>query len=390
MDKFVERDFPRLLELLYDAALDARLWPAFLDRLAASFGDACGIVRIMDNGCAPTFHTYGSDPEYQKSYADYYRTVNPYSEEALSEMPLGRVAFASQLVEAESVEQSEFFNDWMKPQGISPHHFGVAFRKDEAGSAILSVAPHESVFAKDRKRFAKQLTLLTPHLIRAAQIAQLAAAQAWNADVLRSSLNEFDTAALLVSASGTVLLANAEAEGLLRRERLLAVDRAGQLRAQRPADDATFQAALVAATQISDASARGPLRLKSASTGSAFLAWLVPHRSSSAANASLGSPFLSADFRLPCAFLFVRPVLSGAFIPVEAIQAAFGLSAAEARLLGALASGLSLSDYAKNTGSSRNTVRNQLATIFDKTGTSRQAELVALTLRTLGPFSSKR
>lgn len=385
MDKFVERDFPKLLELLYDAALDATLWPAFLDRLAASFGDARGIVRIIDRDNAPAFLTYGSDPDYQKSYADYYGSVNPYSEAALLEMPLGRVAFASELIGAETVEKTEFFNDWMRPQGISPHHCGVAFRKDESGSAILSVAPHESVFAKDRKRYAEQLALLTPHLIRAAQIAQLSAAKAWNADVLRGSLNEFNTAALLVSASGKMLIANSKAEELMRRERLLAIDRAGQLRAHKPSDDALLQAALVAATRIVDASAHGPLRLTSA-TGSPFLAWLVPHRSQAALGAA-ASPFLGPQHAPQCAFLFIRPMLSATFIPADAIQAAFGLSAAEARLLSALAAGLSVTEYARNSGTSRHTVRNQLGTIFDKTGTSRQAELVALTLRTLGPLS---
>lgn len=389
MDKFVERDFPKLLQLLYDAALDARAWPAFLDEIAVTFGDARGIVRLIDNG-APTYHTYGSDPDYHRSYAEYYCTVNPYSEETLAELPLGQVAFASELFDAETVEKGEFFNDWMKPQGISPHHFGVAFRKDETGTAILSIAPHESIFIKDRKRYAQQLALLTPHLIRAAQIAQLSASQAWNAELLQSSLNEFNASALLVSSSGKVLNANAKAEDMMRRERLLAVDRSGQLRASRPADDAAFQAALIAATRTGNPAARGPLRLTSSSTGHVFLAWLVPHRQRTANSTAPASPFLGPQHRPQCAFLFIRPTLAAALVPAEAIQAAFGLSVAEARLLGALAAGQSITDYAKGTGASRNTVRNQLSTVFAKTGTSRQAELVALTLRTLGPVSNRQ
>lgn len=67
----------------------------------------------------------------------------------------------------------------------------------------------------------------------------------------------------------------------------------------------------------------------------------------------------------------------------EALMTGFSLSRTEARLSAALVAGRSLSDYARETGVSRNTARNQLATIFEKTGTRRQAELVAHIVGTL-------
>jgi DNA-binding CsgD family transcriptional regulator len=59
----------------------------------------------------------------------------------------------------------------------------------------------------------------------------------------------------------------------------------------------------------------------------------------------------------------------------------FGLTGAEVRLAAAVFEGLTLAEAAERFGLSVNTVRFQLARIFDKTGVSRQAELVKLMMR---------
>jgi DNA-binding CsgD family transcriptional regulator len=60
---------------------------------------------------------------------------------------------------------------------------------------------------------------------------------------------------------------------------------------------------------------------------------------------------------------------------------AHGLTPAEIRLAAHLVRGGTVSGYAKAHGLSRNTVRNQLQSAYCKTGTHRQAELVALLLK---------
>ncbi len=63
------------------------------------------------------------------------------------------------------------------------------------------------------------------------------------------------------------------------------------------------------------------------------------------------------------------------------LQAVFGLTKAEARLACELACGDTIEDIAEEHGVSISTARVQLKSIFAKTGTSRQAELVALLTR---------
>lgn len=65
----------------------------------------------------------------------------------------------------------------------------------------------------------------------------------------------------------------------------------------------------------------------------------------------------------------------------------FGFTAAETKLALFLMHGGSLTEFASENGTSRNTVRNQLKQIFQKTHVRRQAELVALLKDTLASFT---
>jgi DNA-binding CsgD family transcriptional regulator len=62
------------------------------------------------------------------------------------------------------------------------------------------------------------------------------------------------------------------------------------------------------------------------------------------------------------------------------LRSQFGLTKAEARLALSLAAGASLPSMAKAFDVKLTTVRSQLQQVFAKTGTSRQAELVAVLL----------
>jgi DNA-binding CsgD family transcriptional regulator len=63
------------------------------------------------------------------------------------------------------------------------------------------------------------------------------------------------------------------------------------------------------------------------------------------------------------------------------LQRLFGLTPAEIKLASGIAVGFSPTDLARHLGRSRTTIRSQLASIFAKTHTRRQGELVALLAR---------
>jgi DNA-binding CsgD family transcriptional regulator len=71
-----------------------------------------------------------------------------------------------------------------------------------------------------------------------------------------------------------------------------------------------------------------------------------------------------------------------------ALQGLFGLTIAEACIASMLAEGKSLADIATRQGIALNTIRVHLKNIFAKTSTARQAQLVALILRSVAGMVS--
>jgi DNA-binding CsgD family transcriptional regulator len=97
-------------------------------------------------------------------------------------------------------------------------------------------------------------------------------------------------------------------------------------------------------------------------------------------------PILAYPLKLPTLSVSAMAAAQGALVLIdlgarrrpfeESLQAAFRLTAAEARLATLLASGERLESICEQLGISKETGRNQLKSIFSKTGTNRQAELV--------------
>jgi DNA-binding CsgD family transcriptional regulator len=88
----------------------------------------------------------------------------------------------------------------------------------------------------------------------------------------------------------------------------------------------------------------------------------------------------SPDFRPPVDAIVTLTDLEPAGTgPTEAVlEQAFTLTRAEARLASQIASGKTLANIAADDGSARETLRSRLKSIFEKTGTRRQAELTLL------------
>jgi len=77
---------------------------------------------------------------------------------------------------------------------------------------------------------------------------------------------------------------------------------------------------------------------------------------------------------------------AGAAISADVVACLFGLSGAEARLAVGLVAGNTLEQYAAQRGVGVGTVRGQVKQVFAKTGTTRQAELVALLLTSAAAY----
>jgi DNA-binding CsgD family transcriptional regulator/PAS domain-containing protein len=356
-----------LVARTYDAALDERLWMGLGPEIARTFGSTSAALRVRNlrTGYAPLLTaTANYSVENIEQYAAYYWRHDKWANRA-ARLGMSRILTSADLIEDSELERSEWYEDWLRKLQIF-YIVGTIF--PIGGDEVCTLGIHRgradgAYGAIDKVPVARYL----PHLKRALAVRQqLAHARVGQAATL-DALERTATATLVLDRDGRLLYANGRAERLLAMADGLGAT-AGRLRAA----DRTAGERL--ATLIRDA-ADG--------TGTAGGALALP-RGDRLPLTALVAPLPAAQdgwgWTRPAAILFVRdpeqPTPSG-----TALQELFGLTPAEAALAAALAAGQTVEAHAAAHRISLNTARTHLKSALAKTGTGRQAELVALLLR---------
>jgi len=376
MEAFLQQ-YSVLVELIYDAAIDPSAWPFFLAALSKAFDGATGLLHHYDASLkmAPTFHDFGHDPTFIQSYADHYALINPYPAESFGRLPTAKVDYAGTLLPAEAVTKTEFYNDWMKPQGISPNHLGVILSRSEDVMALLCVAPQDQVFDRDPKDFAGRLQLLVPHLTKALELNRALGMAGFAHMASNAMLDKIPVAVFLLYDSGRLLFANTRAEELLNNGHIVRVDSVTRkLLAFSSKDSPRLEKTIEKAK-----AQRQPqvLRIIAGLCGVAHIVTVLPLTSRM-------NKTLVPHVRTHGVAIVITTSSGQLDLRLEDIQAATDLTPAEARLAKALVSGATLAEYADASGLSINTARRHLSAAFSKTETKRQGELIALLIRALG------
>lgn len=230
--------------------------------------------------------------------------------------------------------------------------------------------PDQPLFdAADRDRLGRLLPPLTCALTARARIRRVEA----ESSLVREAFHLVTAGMLLVRPDGTVAFANRAAERILERDDGLRLAD-GRLEARSRQVNGRLREAMTG-----DGGDGRPVAVTvSRPSGAPDLELLV------ARLAPGGGPFPAAAGSL----VFVVDPEGGAPGVEDHIRALYGLTPAEARLAVLLLAGRSLSGAARRLGVSRNTAHTQLASVFAKTGTSSQNELIRRLLR--GPAGIHR
>jgi DNA-binding CsgD family transcriptional regulator len=376
----VLREFSDLIELIYAAGTNPASWPAVLAALSKAFAGASGILHRYDplTGQVFAFEEFGHDADFNRIYIQHYAGINPYPAESFHRLETGKVDYAGTLLPVSQVMGTEFYNDWMKPQGISPNHLGVVLSRSGGAMSLLCVAPHARIFDKNPEQFGERLQMLVPHMARALELNRVLADAALTNDVSHAMLDAMPASVFLLADHGHVLFANKQGEDLLAKESVLVLDRVTRkLRPGVSRDCAPFEAA---ATRARTDHQLQFIRMVAGGSGAAFILAFVPL-------SSRRQQVITANPQGRLAVV-VTPSSCQMNLRVDDIRAATGLTQAEARLAKALVSGASPNEYAEAAGISPNTVRRQLAAAFLKTETNKQSELIALLIRAIGIVSA--
>ena len=389
MGTFLERDFPRLIGLVYDAALDGRRWQAFIDGVSDAFDGAGGILYCFNRERDVTdFVTkFDFDAPFSASSIQAYLRINRYPPATFPNNVAGTVRLVTEVDEVHRARRSNCLDPYPGSGEVPADHFNLPLCTSNGHVVVLAVLPRKSILQSQADDYRRRLELLAPHFVRAIKLAHLAEESQLPSSAWKPMLEAFRACAVVIDARNHVMASNRLADQLLRTGQLFALDRSGALHAAAPTHITRLENAIASARQSARGGASASLKLASAANGRSYLVWVVPLApqagQSHGRETSNRFEHLGVDATNAAVLLLACDLHEATGIPQESMMTSFGLTPAEARLSSALVAGRSLADYARETGLSRNTARNQLATIFEKTGTRRQAELVVHIIGTL-------
>src|SRR5260370_22521928 len=174
----------------------------------------------------------GLDAGTRDAYQQYYGARSVWMPAALagsSEFAIGHELAPDK----HSFERSEFYNDWLRPQGVYDAIGGVIERSSGSLTVVTVLRAERAglVTEAEKQNFAR----LMPHVRRAIDIHRRLYGLQLQRDGALQALDGLQIGIVLTDRAGRPMFANRVAEEILSRGDGLALVR-GQLRATRPQD----------------------------------------------------------------------------------------------------------------------------------------------------------
>jgi DNA-binding CsgD family transcriptional regulator len=344
-----------------EAATDPLQWAPALDRLVDAV-NATGILVLpvkVEHRLPGLLHTEGVAETTERYTGEGWHKADVRNRGIPYLLERG-ITVDQDFITPEQVRRSEYYNELLIRQGLR-WFAGLGFHAaDELWCLSVQRSPAQGPFTTREQRLLLQLR---GPLTSAATIAQkLSLARAVGG---LDAFEMMDTAALLVDRQGSVVRTNSVADAKLgtglrvAQRRLVAAD----------PDTSSALARLIGQAVLDPG--EGAILLPP-------LAVPVPERRPLVVYALPLRGMIRDLFGPARAIVVVRDLDERPLPPMVHLSSIFGLTAAEAKLAARLGAGEALETVAEGLGIARETARNQLKAIFQKTGVHRQAELVAL------------
>jgi DNA-binding CsgD family transcriptional regulator len=363
--------FNSLVTRLYEAATDETLWPTALQE----------VVQFCGNSGT---HLFTIDPVTRLVNRDRYfgmpeALMNEYNSGHILQCP--RVAnaiahpertfvFDYQHIDEHGIDHSDYYR-WLQSKGDGIRYY-LAGRLSllHGSSGFISLAFRKQE-GHSQRRHQDRLLAVLPHLNRSLQIGQRLGTWAFSSVANPHSLEQHQTAIVILDEFGKIVFANATAEGLARDGRWLSL-LGGELRLTDPNSERRLKANIEACWSISRRAAAPDIHSVECITSDFTRYRVAPAPLLSRAAASGLGPRL---------VLVTITRISGVAHAPGSPTRFYGLTTAEARLAQELACGTSIAAAASKLHISIHTARTHVKRIFAKTDTHRLSELVALMLR---------
>ncbi|WP_395667135.1 helix-turn-helix transcriptional regulator [Methylocella sp.] len=352
-----------LAEKLRQAAFDPDVWPEALQALGHSVGASS--AAIFSGRARPRREL--ASPELLEVIEDYVRGGWREQDERTRAVAIGVASGAvvdQDFISRREMRHSAFYEDFLARHNLR-WFVGLPLDRGAEAGGVWGVSIHRSASQGPfQPHEVEALRSFLPAISGPATIA----AKLGHARVegLVQALEVIGRPCILLDENGELLETNGPGGEMVGRA-LDVTD--GRLKFHDGASQTAFDAALAEAFSSSRLNAPGVVCVRDRA-GERHVLRIVH------VGAVARYPFASASFVV----IFEQEAPTRQQM-LATFRAAFGLTPAEARLARAMLSGRSLAAVARESGLTYETARSYLKAIFLKTGTHRQAELVALLAR---------
>lgn len=360
-----EIDFDRLVGLIYESALDPESWQETMRNLAKRVG-------------ADTFHMLGWNSQEQAVtlgvidaswndgvdlYNSYYGSIDPRRELA-SLSGQGVVIACHHHFDDKFISKSEFYQDFWLKYGLRYVMGGCLLRTDTTDVVLgLMRCPERGHYTPEQEAC---LARLMPHFNRSLRLMEHTRAATQSGELATAGQDAASLAVIAVNKIGRVLYCNRNGEALLKSAEVLRINN-GVLACANGVQEKSW--ADILAVIVKTGRPANLLLNHNIRPDERYSVTLTPLPKRG------GFSLAGEPEGVLC---LVVPLDHRRMATARQLMELFGLSAAEARLVRALASGETLNGYALDSDLKMPTVKSQLRSAFEKTQTDRQAELVRL------------
>ncbi len=358
-----------LIGEIYDAAMNPDFWNTVLPKIGAFVGGSAGglFAHHSSPRSASIYYQFGTDPGYRQLYLEKYMTIDPMFGTYFV-LDVGEVFSTSTVMAHAEFLQSQFYKEWVRPQGWIDNVCVYLDRSGEDHAAFVVFRHEREGLADEPAR--DRLRLLVPHLRRAVLIGELIEFRTTQAATFVNALDGLSTAILFVDASGRITHANAAGSAMVAAGDVLRAP-LGRLAASDPdVHRALRDIFLAAASGDAAVGARGVAVPLVGRDGEHYVAHVLPL--SSGARRGAGASYAAA------AALFVQKAALATHSPPEVIAKTYRLTPMELRVLLAIVEVGGAPQVAETLGIGEGTVKTHLKRLYEKTGARRQADLVKL------------
>jgi DNA-binding CsgD family transcriptional regulator len=363
-----------LIDDIYEAAWNPEHWPTFLSRFADAVQGQATVLMTEDLGRGSTevSQAVRVDDRFKERYeARYGRNI--WLQQGVQQARPGAVLVFDSLVSSSVLKETEFYCDFLRPQGLL-HGCGGVISLDARAMVHLCTlrSANAGPFGEaEQVRF----KILLPHLQRAFQIRLRIAELEEKQRTSEEALNRLSLAVIAIDQTGRVQSMNRSAHRILSQRDGLRLTSRG-LVAEIPSANAELRRVLWGTAFDATPEGVHPERailVERPSAKRPYVVFVVPSRRR---DRGLFGPGASA-------VIFITDPEARPKDIAEVLIEAFNLTPAEARLAAILVDGKDLNEVCDILSIRRNTGRAHLRSLFDKVGVRRQAELVSVLLRSI-------